>query len=295
MSHSYVLSCCSTVDLPPQYFDERDLPYVCFHYQLNGVEYQDDLGKTVNFAEFYQKMADGATTSTSQVNVNEYMKFFEPFLREGKDILHLSFSSGLSGSYQSAQIARERLAEQYPERKIVVVDTLAASSGYGLLVDAAYEQKCAGASIEELTAWVEKKRDHVQHWFFSTDLTYYYRGGRISKTSAVFGTILNICPLLNVSKEGKLISQEKLRGKKKVTERMLEKMKQLADGGTAYNGKCMISNSACEEDARTLAKMIEETFPQLNGSVMINSIGTVIGSHTGPGTVALFFFGAEKE
>lgn len=287
----YVLSCCSTADMPEEYLKNRDIPYVCFHYNMDGKEYPDDLGKTMPFQEFYERIAKGALPTTSQVNVGQYLDFFEPLLKAGKDILHISLSSGLSGSYNSACVARETLLQKYPDRKIFLVDSLGASSGYGLLVDAAAGMRDKGVSIEELHDWLEKNKLTIHHWFFSTDLSHYKRGGRISAASATMGSLLNICPLMNMDNAGKLIPRTKIRGKNNVIKEIVKKMEEHAQNGLDYSGKCFISNSACFEDARKVADLIEEKFKHLDGKVMINSIGTVIGSHTGPGTVALFFFG----
>ena len=290
----YVLSCCSTADMPLEYFRKRDIPFVCFHFNMDGKEYPDDLGQTISFEEFYKRIAAGALPTTSQVNVEQFIEFFERYLADGKDILHISFSSGLSGTYNSAVMARDQLLQKYPGRKLLVVDSLAASSGYGLLVDMAADLRDAGASIEEVQAWVEANRLDVHHWFFSTDLTHYKRGGRISAASATMGTLLNICPLMNMNLEGKLIPREKIRGKKHVIIEIVKRMEEHAQRGADYSGKCFISESACYEDAREVADLVEAKFPKLNGRVMINSIGTVIGSHTGPGTVALFFLGDKR-
>ena len=215
--------------------------------------------------------------------------------KEGKDILHFTLSGGISGSVNSANIAKTQMEEKYPERKIIVIDSLAASSGFGMLVDAALDKQEEGLSLEENAAWAEENKNKLHHWFFSTDLTSFIRGGRISKVSGFVGQALNICPLMNVNAEGKLIPRNKYRGKKQVIREMVKRMEEHAQGGLSYNGKCFMSCSACEEDARKVADMIEEKFPNLNGKVRINSIGTVIGAHTGPGTVALFFWGDERE
>lgn len=291
---SYVLTCCSTADMPYEYFQARNIPFVCFHYNIDGKEYPDDLGQTMSFEEFYGRIAAGAMPTTSQVNVGQFIGFFEPYLKEGKDILHISLSSGLSGSYNSACIARDELLPKYPDRKILIVDSLGASSGYGLLTATAADRRDNGATLEELYTWVEENKLNVHHWFFSTDLTHYKRGGRISETSAFVGTLLNICPLLNMSYDGKLIPRMKIRGKKRVITEIVHKMEEHAQNGTDYSGQCFISNSACYDDARQVADLVEKTFPCLNGPVMINSVGTVIGAHTGPGTVALFFFGDKR-
>ena len=292
--NNYILSCCSTVDLSKEHLDSRNIKYICFHYFLDGKEYSDDLGQSMSFDKFYEAMANGADTRTSQINAAEFEEYFESFLKEGKDVIHVSFSSGLSGTYNSARIAADELRDKYPERKLIIVDSLGAASGYGLLMDLAADKRDGGASIEELEAWVLENRLKIQTWFFATDLTFFVKGGRVSKAAGWFGTALKICPLLNVSREGKLVPREKIRTKKKVIEAIYEKMVALADGGEEYNGKCFMCHSACYEDARAVADLIEARFKNLNGKVLINSIGTVIGSHTGPGTVALFFVGEER-
>lgn len=232
--------------------------------------------------------------TTSQVNVQEFVLFFEPLLQQGKDILHISFSSGLSGAYQAACIAQQELLSRYPERKLLIVDSLGASSGYGLLVDAAADRRDCGDSVEAVYDWVLTHRLKVHHWFFSGDLTHYKRGGRISATSAALGGLLGICPLMNMNHEGKLIPRSKIRGKNHAISAMVEKMLEHAEGNSAYNQKCFLSHSACPEDAKKVVELVEASFPQRNGNVFVQSIGTVIGAHTGPGTVALFFFGDER-
>jgi len=290
----YIVSCCSTADLPLEYMQARNVPYVTFKFTMDGKEYPDDLGLSMSFDEFYKRIADGAQPTTSQVNMGEFISFFEPYLQQGKDILHLSLSSGLSGTYNSACMAKDELLAKYPDRKIYIVDSLGASSGYGLLTDTLLDMRDNGVPLEQLHGWIEENKLNLHHWFFSTDLTHYKRGGRISSSSAFVGTLLNICPLMNMSYDGKLIPRKKVRGKKHVIEEIVNKMKEHAQNGTEYEGKCFISQSACLEDAKKVADLVEHTFPKLNGRVMINSIGTVIGAHTGPGTVALFFFGDKR-
>ena len=290
----YVITCCSTADMPESFFTERHIPFVCFHYTMDGKLYPDDLGKTMPFKEFYDIMRTGVQPTTSQVNVDEYLGFFEPFLQNGQDVLHVSLSSGISGAYNAACVARDMLAAKYPDRKIEIVDSLGASSGYGMLMDMLADVRDGGASFEEAHAWAEENKLTIHHWFYSSDLTFYIKGGRISKTKGMLGTLLGICPLLNMDAAGHLIVREKVRSKKKVIREIVEKMKQHALGGQDYSGKCFISNSDCMEDALAVAAMVEEAFPRLNGKVLINSIGTVIGAHTGPGTLALFFVGDKR-
>lgn len=290
----YVLSCCSTADLTAEHFNERNIKYICFHYEMDGVSYMDDLGQTMPFDKFYQAMIDGAETKTSQINADEYEAYFEEFLKEGKDVLHLCLSSGISGTVNSAMIAKSTLEEKYPDRKIYIVDSLAAASGFGLLMDKLADLRDEGMSIDELCNWAEENKLKLHHWFFSSDLTFFIKGGRVSKTSGIVGGILGICPLLNVNYEGKLIARHKVKGKKKVIKKIVEKMEEHAEGGYDYSGKCYICHSACYEDARGVADLVEEKFPKLDGKVEIYNIGTTIGSHTGPGTVALFFWGDER-
>lgn len=290
----YVISCCSTADLAKEHFERRQIHYLCFHFELDGKPYLDDLGESISFAEFYKKMEDGADTKTSQVNAEEYEEYFEQFLKEGKDVLHLALSSGISGTVNSAYIAKTNLEERYPERKIYVIDSLAASSGFGLLMDKAADLRDSGMTIEELYEWIEQNKIKLRHWFFSSDLTFFVKGGRVSKTAGFVGGVLNICPLLDVSHEGKLIPRYKIRTKRKVIQAIVDRMEETAEGGLAYNGKCYISNAACYEDARAVADLVEARFPNLDGKVLINDIGTTIGSHTGPGTVALFFWGTDR-
>lgn len=290
---SYVISCCSTADLLEERFIKREISYICFHYELDGVQYMDDLGKTMPFDKFYEAMRNGADTKTSQINVEEYCSYFEPFLKEGKDILHVTLSSGISGALNSAMIAKDLLEEKYPERKIYVVDSLGASAGYGLLMDRIADLRDEGYSLEELYKWTEENKLRLQHWFFSTDLTFFIKGGRISKTSGFVGGMLGICPLMHVDREGKLIPRNKIRGKSKVIRTIVDRLEEYNEKGTDYDGKVFISNSDCIEDAQAVKKLIRERFPKVT-EIEISSIGTTIGSHTGPGTVAMFFWGKER-
>lgn len=290
----YIISCCSTADLAKEHFDSRNIKYISFHYSIDGESHPDDFGESIPFDEFYRRIAEGAKVSTSQVTAGEYFDYFQKFLDDGKDILHISLSSGISGSYGSACAAAAELSELYPDRKIFVVDSLGASSGYGLFVDKLADLRDSGLNIVELRDWAEENRLRVHHWFFSTDLTCYINGGRISKASGFVGTVLKICPLLNMDNLGRLIPRTKVRTKKRVITEIVNRMEECADDGLDYSGKCYMCNSACYEDARAVADLVEARFKKLNGKVEINTIGTTIGSHTGPGTVALFFFGKKR-
>ena len=291
----YVLSCCSTADLSKERFEKRQIQYVCFHFELGGKEYLDDLGASVPPEELYRRMIAGEDTKTSQVSVGDYEALFEKNLKDGKDILHVCLSSGLSGVSNSAENAARIVRERYPDRKIYIVDSLGASSGYGLLMDKLADLRDEGMSIDAVRDWAEAHKLELHHWFFSTDLTFYVKGGRISKVAGVFGGLLDICPLLNMDNLGRLIPRSKIRGKKRVLKEIVVRMEEHAQGGLDYSGKCYISQSACYDDARAVADAIEQKFPKLNGKVEIYSVGTTIGSHTGPGTVALFFWGDERK
>lgn len=294
--NKFLLSCCSTSDLNVKHYKDRGIRYICFHYFLDGIEHKDDFGETLPISEFYKKMEQGAMTKTSQLNAQDYYNYFENLINEGyKEILHLTLSSGISGTINSARIAVNMINEKYKDVKIYIVDSLAASSGYGLLMEKLSDLKDEGKSIEEVRDWAENNRLFINHWFFSTDLKYYVRGGRISKTSGFFGNMLHVCPLLNVNDEGKLIPREKILGKKKVINAIVQKMIENAKDGKDYNDYCYISHSAVFEDAKAVKDKVEDYFPNLKGKVEIFDIGTTIGSHTGPGTVALFFVGKERK
>lgn len=291
----YILSGCSTADLSEAHFNKRDIKYACFHYMLDGVDYIDDLGKTMPLDKFYEAMQNGAETKTSQITAGEFVEYFTPFLEDGKDIIHVCLSSGISGTVNSANVAKDELQEKYPDRKIYIVDSLAASSGYGLILDKMADLRDEGYSIDELYAWIEENKLNMHLWFFSTDLTFFVKGGRISKASGWFGTILQICPLMNMDNIGKLIPREKIRTKPKVIQAIVNKMVEHAQGGTEYEGKCYLSHSGRFEDAKAVAALIAEKIPGTKGKIVINNIGTTIGSHTGPGTVAVFFWGDKRE
>lgn len=291
----YIISCCTPADLSKEHFIERDIKYIYFHFYLDGKHYYDDLGESLSYDDFYKAMVDGADTKTSQVNATEFEEYFEGFLKEGKDILHVTLSSGISGTYNSANIARGILEEKYPDRKIYIVDSLCAASGHGLLMDKLADLRDEGKTIDEVREWAENNKLRMHHMVATTDITFLIKGGRLSKTAGFVGTVLNICPILAINKDGKLVAKEKVRTKKKALKHLPELMEQYAENGLEYSDKCYISHSACLEDAKAVVELIESRFPKLNGKVLINNIGTTIGSHTGPGTVALFFLGKDRE
>jgi len=292
---NYILSCCSTSDLNLEHYKNRDIHFICFHFTLGDKEYPDDFYQSISLENFYGEMSKGVMTKTSQVTVGQFIEYFEPFLKEGKDILHVCLSSGITGVVNSAMIAKNTLQEKYPQRKIFIVDSLGASSGYGLLMDTLADKRDEGKTIEEVDKFAEENKLNIHHWFFSTDLTFYVRGGRITKTQGLIGNILHLCPLMNMDNRGRLIPRKKIIGKRTVINEIVNNMEENAIDGINYSGKCYISNSMCYEDARRVADKVEAKFLKLNGKVEIYNVGTTIGSHTGPGTVALFFFGKKRD
>lgn len=291
---SYIVSCCSTVDLKKEHLEKLNVSYICFHYFLDGKEYADDLGQTISFKEFYNKLRNGADSKTSMISVGEYEEYFTKLLESGKDVLHISLSSGVSGSYRSALTAADLVKEKFPNQKIYVIDSLAASSGYGLLIDTVCQKRDEGMSIDELKLWVEDNKLKLHHWFFSSDLTFFVKGGRVSKISGMIGGVFEICPLMNVSNIGKLIPRAKIRTKKKVIVETVNRMLEHAQNGKDYDKKVYMCQSDCIDDANEVKALVEKQFKKIDGDVLINDIGTVIGSHSGPGTVALFFWGDER-
>ena len=281
----FVITADSTVDLPKAFLEEKQVPVVSLSYIIDGATYRDGEGLTSK--EFYDKIREGAMPTTSQVNPEQARDLFEPILKGGTDILHIAFTSGLSGTYNSCRIAAEELSEEYPDRKIVVVDSLCAASGGGMLLYKALELKEQGKSFDEIVTWVEENKLHVCHDVTVDDLFHLHRGGRVSKASAVVGTIIKIKPIIHVNDEGKLIVIGKERGRKKALQTLVERMEEKSQG--FENDIVMITHGDALEDAEYVKGLIQDKFGITN--IMINPLGTVIGSHTGPGVIALFYMG----
>lgn len=294
MERKFILSCCSTVDLPYSYMQSRDIPVLFYTYVVDGQEYVDDMGRDPEaLPRFYRFLEAGKLPQTSQINVGTYLDFFEAQLEKG-DLLHIAFTSGQSGSVHNAVAAAKLLQEKYPDKKLVVIDSLCSSSGYGLLVDSAADMRDAGRTIDEVAQWVLDNRNTVHHQFFSSDMTQFRRTGRVSGAAATVATVLNICPIMRLDDTGSIKAYSKVRGKRKAVETTVDTMEQCARGGRDYDDKCFVCHSQCPEDARMLIDAIEERFPKLRGRVRLCDIGTIIGSHAGPGTVAVFFYGNER-
>lgn len=288
---NFVITACSTSDLWEDYTKERNIQLFPYSYILSGKEYSDDFGKSMPIKTFYQRVRDGEMPSTSMINVQTYTDYFEPILASGKDILHIEFSSGLSGSCSNAKNAAKELNGKYPNQ-IYVVDSLCASLGYGLLVHYALNLRDEGKSLEEIRTWLEENKLRLNHWFTVDDLNHLKRGGRVSGVTAFLGTMLSIKPVLNVDDDGHLIPREKARGRKKAIVELVNKMKERIvdpDGQMIF-----ICQGDCIDDAEFLAAKIKETFPGVL-DVKIGYTGPVIGAHSGPGTLAVFFMGDRRQ
>ena len=285
---NYVVTVNSTVDLPKAWLEERNVPVVPLKYTIEDKTYVDMEG--LSSKEFFGKLRDGKMAVTSQVNPDEAREMLEPILKEGKDILHLAFTSLLSGTYNSMRLAAEELKEEYPERKIIIVDTKCACMGEGLLLYYVLQKKEAGATIEEACAYAEEMKDHIGHYVTVDDLNHLHRGGRLSKTSAVLGSMVKIKPILVINEEGRLVVTAKERGRKK-------SMNTIVDLAVKHTGDfkqeiVMITHGDCIEEAEYLAEIVKEKMGVEN--ILINNIGTVIGGHTGPGVLAVFALADHK-
>lgn len=294
MEHSYILSCESTVDLPYAYVTGRELPILFYSYTVDGATYQDNMDRDPEaLTRFYGFLAQGKIPSTSQLNVGQYESFFDTLLQKG-DVLHIVFGSGMTSSIQNAILAAEIMREKYPDRRLEVMDSTCSCSGYGLLVDYAADLRDRGCTLDETLQWVLDHRLCVHHQFFSTDLKYYRHSGRISGAAAMLGAVLNLCPIMHLNDEGKIIAYSKVRGKKNAIQTTVDTMARRAVGGTDYDGKCFISHSNCLETANETRDAIEVRFPKLKGKVRVVNIGTIIASHCGPDTVAVYFLGDKR-
>lgn len=288
-----ILSCESTVDETYERIHGRNIPILFYTYCVDGEVYLDDLGKDPDsLPRFYRFLDEGKFPETSQLNVAQYHDFFEELLKKD-DVLHIAFGSGMTASVNNAYLAAEDLKEEFPDRKLVVIDSTCSCSGYGMLVDYAADMRDAGKSMEEIAEWVEAHKRHIHHQFYSTDLKYFKRTGRVSGPMAFLGAVLNICPIMRLNDEGKIIAYDKVRGEKRAIAYTVDQMKQHAVDHEKYSGKCYISHSHDEESALAMKDAILKAFPKVN-DVEIFNIGTIITAHCGPGTVAVYFLGDER-
>lgn len=280
----------SACDIKPELLKEWGVEYTSLTFRFTGDEREYSNGDMPT-SEFYQKMREGAVAKTAAVNKETFANEFKKILEGGEDILYLGFSSGLSTTYNSARLAAEELKECYPERKIITVDTLAASAGFGLIVYLATEKKNGGASIEQTAEYAKSLIPKLCHWFTVDDLVYLKRGGRVSPTVAFVGNLLGIKPVLHVDDEGHLINVSKVRGRRTAVAALAEKYGELAL--TPGEGTIFISHADCERDALELQALMKSKYGAPDVKV-ITDVGTVIGAHSGPGTLALFFLGKNR-
>ena len=283
----YVITTDNNSDLPEKYLKDHGVGCMYLSYSMDGKNYTH--GNFLPEHEFYEAMRNGSMPTTAQVNPENAKALLEPYLKEGKDILHIAFSSGLSGTYNSSRIAAEELMEEYPDRKIIVVDSLSASLGQGLLVWLAQQKKELGQTLEDVADWVEKNKLKMVHLFTVDDLNHLYRGGRVSRTTAIVGSMLNIKPVLHVDNEGKLTAIGKVRGRKKALQELIKLMDEKIGSFGADCDTIFISHGDCEQDAQYVAAKVKEKYNIKN--IIINQVGATIGAHSGPGTMALFFVG----
>ena len=284
----------STADLPADYLERNHIACMNMSYILDGETYSGDTGRELPWKDFYRMMREeGKMPSTSQINPEEIRKHFEEYIKEGNtEILYLAFSSGLSGTCNSGRIAAEDVMEDHPEVKIIVVDSLCASLGEGLFVHRALEMKKAGKSMQETADWLNSHVQNFVHVFTVDDLNHLYRGGRVSKSTAVIGTLAGIKPILHVDKEGHLVPIDKVRGRKKSLLKLVDYMADHMGSMTEENNVVFISHGDALEDAGFVAQQIKERFGIKE--FMCNHIGPTVGAHSGPGTIALFFMGEER-
>lgn len=287
----YVLMTDSCCDLTDSMARELELEVLPLTMHMDGQNYPNDLaGTAISNEEFYKRIRAGKLATTSAANVGQFQDAMRKVLERGKDIVCVCFSSALSTTYQSAVIAANDMRAEFPEAEIFVVDSLSASLGEGLLLYLAVQQKRAGLSAAELAAWVEENRRSICHWFTVDDLNFLKRGGRVSATTAFVGTMLSIKPIMHTSDEGKLVPVGKARGRKAALKALLDSIERLAIRPEEQT--MFICHADCEEEARAVARQIKDRFG--TKTVHINYIGPVIGSHTGPNTMGIFFIGTKR-
>ena len=290
----FILSCESTVDLPYSWAQSRNISVLFYHYLMNDQTIEDDMGRDPTApVQFYTKLRKGETPLTSQINSIEYQEYFSELVQRA-NVLHIVLGSGMTGSINNAILAAEQVNQQ-SEHQVHVIDSFCSCGGYGLLCNLAANDRDNGLSIEETKQHILSMRFHVQHHFFTDDLHYFARTGRISSLMNSFANILDIFPLMKLNHEGKIIMCEKIHGKKNLIKKMVENMIQTADDGTDYHGDCYIMHADEPAEAIALRHAVEASFPFLRGKILIKSIGPIIGAHCGPGTVSLYYMGKERD
>lgn len=291
----FQLSCESTADLPFDLISSKEISTIYYSYSIDGEERYDDMGRTPGEREaFLGELRAGKFSNTTQVNTYRYTEYFRALLEKG-DVLHVAFTSGLTPSVRNAYEAAKALREEFPHRRLIVLDSMAGSFGYGLLMLRAAEMRDAGATMEEIADWIKEKGTFVHHCFYVTDLTTLRRGGRISGASAKIATVLGICPVIRLDHGGRLKAHKKVRGKKHAMKALVHEMLEHATNGAAHSEICIIGHADAQEDSEIVRDMILEQFPNLKDKLLVYPLGPVLVSHCGIGPVAVFFMGDERD
>lgn len=290
---AYILSAESTVDLPYEYVTHRNIPVAFYTYAINGTVYEDNMDRDPEAENFFYEQIDaGNIPSTSQISYGAYYEYLESLLKQG-DVIHLCFGTGMTRSYCNAAQAAEELRENYPDRKLYVIDTLCSCGGYGLITDDAADRRDEGMSIDDLNEWVLSRRLNYHHEFFNSDLSYFKRTGRMSGPAATIASVLDIVPSMHLNSAGRIIAYGKVRGLKKELKHIIDEMLAHAENGKDYSGKCFINHARNEETALLLKQMLSDNFPNLK-DIRIYKIGSIITAHCGPGTISMYYYGDER-
>lgn len=291
---NFQLSCESTVDLTYEYVTSRNIDVLFYTYIINEKEYIDNMGRNNEELEcFYQLLDQGALPKTSQINEFCYEEYFDKLLQKG-DVLHITFGTGMTPSYYNALKAATKIQAKYPMHKLIIVDSLCSSCGYGMLIDYCADMRDKGMTMEEIADWAINNRKKIHHQFFSTNLKYFRRSGRVSGPSAIVGSVLKICPLMKLNHEGKIVAYNRVRLAQNAIKKMVIDALENIDNGQNYNGKFFVYHSNCLDLAKETTKAIEEALPNVKERIVLLDIGCIIASHCGQGTVAISYLGSEK-
>lgn len=293
----YLISCSSPVDVDYEYFNKKGVKVLFYNYFIDGIKYEDIMGRNKEeLKHFYSLLSEGKRSYTSQISIDQYLDYFGQLIHdnENTDIIHLELGTGMTCSTLNALTAIEILKEKYPSIRIEIIDSLCSSSGYGLLVDEAIDLKNQGKTIDEVVLWLNENKNKIHHQFFCTDLSFFKRSGRVTMMTAFFGTIMKACPIMHLDEKGKIVSYSKEFGKKNAIKRTIDEVLKHIQNGQDYNGRLWISHSNCLGLANALKDKLVAVFPHLENEIKIWDIGTIIGSHCGPGTVAVYFIGDER-
>lgn len=288
----YILSCSSSSDLSKDDYESRDIHYISNYIQIDGVRYKDCFDESVSINKLYKALRDGSKARVSHINVDSFVEYFEPFLRDGKDVLHVTLSSGLSDTYNNAIIAKRILDKKYPASALYIVDSMAASTGYGLIMETLADRRDGGADIKELYRWIIDNRLNMQHILCSSSISKYHKGSKVSKRRGFINNAAMYCRFLYMNYLGELIVRGRIRGKNNALKLIVERA--VNSAGDDYSGRIIVSNSDCKKDAKHLADMLKKRFPKMRGEVEIRDIGSSLCAHSGPDTLAVYLWGRPR-